>query len=73
MLLISVLDKNNSFGKEVILDNNAVVFTENYLTYFTDDIKPLLDSVNDEWIKVDNNLVNDIFKGVSFDFYIKRK
>ena len=73
MLLLSVLDKNNSFGKEVILDNNAVVFTENYLTYFTDDIKPLLDSVNDEWIKVDNNLVNDIFKGVSFDFYIKRK
>ena len=73
MLLISILDKNNSFEKEVILDNNAIMFTESHLAYFTDDIKPLLDSVNDEWIKVNNNLVDDIFKGVSFDFYLKRK
>lgn len=73
MLLISILDKNNSFEKEVILDNNAIMFTEKHLVYFTDDIKPLLDSVNDEWIKVDNNLVDDVFKSVSFDFYIKRK
>ena len=74
MLLISILDKNNSFEKKVILDNNAIMFTEHHLVYFTDDIKPLLDSVNDdEWVKVDNDLVDDVFKGVSFDFYIKRK
>lgn len=73
MLLISILDKNNSFEREVILDNNAIMFTEKHLVYFTDDIKPLLDSVNDEWVKVDNNLVDDVFKSVSFDFYIKRK
>lgn len=73
MLLISILDKNNSFEKEVILDNNAIMFTEKHLVYFTDDIKPLLDSVTDEWVKVDNNLVDDVFKSVSFDFYIKRK
>ena len=73
MLLLSVLDKNNNYEREVILDNNAIVFTENHLAYFTEDIKPLLDSVNDEWVKVDNDLVNDVFKGVSFDFYIKRK
>lgn len=73
MLLISILDKNNSFEKEVILNNNAIMFTERHLVYFTDDIKPLLDSVNDEWVKVDNNLVDDVFKSVSFDFYIKRK
>lgn len=73
MLLISILDKNNSFEKEVILNNNAIMFTEKHLVYFTDDIKPLLDSVNDEWVKVDNDLVDDVFKSVSFDFYIKRK
>lgn len=73
MLLLSVLDKNNSYEKEVILNNNAIMFTEKHLVYFTDDIKPLLDSVNDEWVKVDNNLVDDVFKSVSFDFYIKRK
>ena len=73
MLLISILDKNNSFEKEVILDNNAIMFTEHHLAYFTEDIKPLLDSVSNEWIKVNSDLVNDIFKGVSFDFYLKRK
>lgn len=73
MLLISVMDKSNSFENEVILDNNAIMFTDNHLVYFTNDVKPLLDSVNDEWIKVDNDLVDDLFKDVSFDFYIKRK
>lgn len=73
MLLISVMDKSNSFEREVILDNNAIMFTEHHLVYFTEDIKPLLDSVNDEWVKVANDLVDDVFKGVSFDFYIKRK
>lgn len=73
MLLISVMDKSNSFENEVMLDQNAIVFTEKHLVYFTDDIKPLLDSVNNEWVKVNNNLVVDIFKNTSFDFYIKRK
>lgn len=73
MLLISVMDKSNSFENEVMLDQNAIMFTENHLVYFTDDIKPLLDGVNDEWVKVNGDLVNDPFKGVSFDFYIKRK
>lgn len=73
MLLISVMDKSNSFENEVVLDKNAIMFTEKHLVYFTNDVKPLLDSVNDEWIKVDNNLVDDLFKDVSFDFYIKRK
>lgn len=73
MLLISVMDKNNSFENEVMLDQNAIVFTEKHLVYFTDDIKPLLDSVNSEWVKVNNNLVDDVFKNTSFDFYIKRK
>lgn len=73
MLLISVMDKSNSFENEVMLYQNAIMFNENHLAYFTDDVKPLLNSVNDEWVKVDNDLVNDVFKGVSFDFYIKRK
>lgn len=73
MLLISVMDKSNSFENEVMLNQNAIVFTEKHLVYFTDDIKPLLDSVNNEWVKVNNNLVVDIFKNTSFDFYIKRK
>lgn len=73
MLLLSVMDKSNSFENEVMLDQNAIMFTEKHLVYFTDDVKPLLNSVNDEWVKVDNDLVNDVFKGVSFDFYIKRK
>lgn len=71
MLLISVMDK--SFKNEIMLDKNAVVFTEKHLVYFTDDVKSLLDSVNDEWVKVNNNLVNDVFKNTSFDFYLKRK
>lgn len=73
MLLISVMDKSNSFEREVILDNNAIMFTERHLAYFTDDVKPLLNSINNEWVKVNGDLVNDPFKGVSFDFYIKRK
>lgn len=71
MLLLSVMDKSNK--NEAMLDKNAVVFTEKHLVYFTDDVKPLLDSVSNEWIKVNNNLVNDIFKGTNFDFYVKRK
>lgn len=73
MLLISVMDKSNSLENEVMLDQNAIMFTEKHLVYFTDDVKPLLDSVNSEWVKVNNNLVNDVFKNTSFDFYIKRK
>lgn len=73
MLLISVMDKSNSFENEVMLDQNAIMFTENHLVYFTDDVKPLLNSVNDEWVKVNGDLVNDVFKNTSFDFYIKRK
>lgn len=73
MLLISVMDKSNSLENEVMLDKNAVMFTEKHLAYFTDDVKPLLDSVNSEWVKVNNNLVDDVFKNTSFDFYIKRK
>lgn len=73
MLLISVMDKSNSLESEVMLDQNAVMFTEKHLVYFTDDVKPLLYSVNDEWVKINNNLVVDIFKNTSFDFYIKRK
>lgn len=73
MLLISVMDKSNSFENEVMLDQNAIMFTEKHLVYFTDDVKPLLNSVNDEWVKVNNNLVNDVFKNTSFDFYLKRK
>lgn len=73
MLLLSVMDKSNLVKNEVMLDKNAVMFTERHLVYFTDDVKPLLDSVNDEWIKVNNNLVDDLFKNTSFDFYIKRK
>ena len=73
MLLISVMDKSNSFENEVMLNQNAIMFTEKHLVYFTDDVKPLLNSVNDEWVKVNNNLVNDVFKNTSFDFYLKRK
>ena len=73
MLLLSVMDKSNSFKNEVILNNNAIMFTEKHLVYFTNDIKPLLDSVDDEWIKINNDLVDDLFKDVSFDFYVKRK
>lgn len=73
MLLLSVMDKSNSFENEVILNNNAIMFTEKHLVYFTNDVKPLLDSVNDEWIKINNDLVDDLFKDVSFDFYVKRK
>lgn len=73
MLLISILDKSNSFENEVMLDQNAIMFTENHLVYFTDDVKPFLNSINNEWVKVNNNLVNDVFKNTSFDFYIKRK
>lgn len=73
MLLISVMNKSNSFENEVMLDQNAIMFTDNHLVYFTDDVKPLLDSVNDEWVKVKSNLVDDVFKGTNFDFYVKRK
>lgn len=73
MLLISVMDKSNSLESEVMLDQNAIMFTEKHLVYFTDDVKPLLNSVNDEWVKVNGDLVNDVFKNTSFDFYIKRK
>lgn len=73
MLLLSVMDKSNSFENEAMLNQNAVMFTEKHLVYFTDDVKPLLNSVNDEWVKVNNNLVDDLFKGTNFDFYVKRK
>lgn len=73
MLLISVIDKSNSLESEVMLDQNAIMFTENHLVYFTDDVKPLLDSVNDEWVKVNGDLINDVFRETNFDFYIKRK
>lgn len=73
MLLISVMDKSNCVESEVMLDQNAIMFTENHLVYFTDDVKPFLNSINNEWVKVNNNLVNDVFKNTSFDFYIKRK
>ncbi len=73
MLLISVMDKSNSFENEVMLDKNAILLNDFHLTYFTDNIKPLLNSVSNEWIKVNSELVNDSFKEVNFDFYIKRK
>ena len=73
MLLLSVMDKSNSFENKVMLDKNAIMFTEKHLVYFTNDIKPLLDSVDDEWIKINNDLVDDLFKDVSFDFNVKRK
>lgn len=73
MLLISVMDKSNSFENEVMLDQNAIMFTENHLVYFTDDVKPFLNSINNEWVKVNGDLVNDLFKGTNFDFYVKRK
>lgn len=73
MLLLSVMDKSTSFENKVMLDKNAIMFTEKHLVYFTNDIKPLLDSVDDEWIKINNDLVDDLFKDVSFDFYVKRK
>lgn len=73
MLLISVMDKSNSFENEVMLDQNAIMFTENHLVYFTDDVKPFLNSINNEWVKINGDLVNDLFKGTNFDFYVKRK
>lgn len=73
MLLISVMDKSNCVENEVVLNNNAILLNDFHLTYFTDNIKPLLNSVSNEWIKVNSDLVNDVFKNTSFDFYIKRK
>lgn len=70
-LLMVVEPKNNYFESEEQFEQNAILFDEYMLKSFTDDIIPLLNSVTTEWVKVDDDYVNDTINKINFNFYFR--
>ena len=70
-LLMVVTPKDVTFSKQQ-LEKNAVLFDGYMLKSFTDDIIPLLNSVTkNEWVRVDDDYVNDSINKTNFNFYFR--
>ena len=72
MLLLTVEPKNNMFSDDKELDMNAIKFYDFYLSYFNEGIEYLLNSVSDEWVKVNDDMIHDDINRINFNFYFKR-
>lgn len=72
MLLLTVEPKNNMFSDNKELDMNAIKFDKFYLNYFNEGIENLLNSVSDEWVKVNDDMIHDDINRMNFNFYFKR-
>ena len=72
MLLLTVEAKNNMFSEDRELDMNAIKFDNFYLSYFNEGIEELLNSVSDEWVKVNDDMIHDDINKMNFNFYFKR-
>lgn len=72
MLLLTVEPKNNMFSDDRELDMNAIKFDDFYLNYFNEGIEDLLNSVSDEWVKVNDDMIHDDINRMNFNFYFKR-
>ena len=70
-LLLVVEPKDANFESEEQFEQNAILFDGYMLKSFTDDIIPLLNSVTTEWVKVDDDYVNDTINKINFNFYFK--
>ena len=70
-LLMVVEPKDANFESRKYFEQNAVLFDEYMLKSFTDDIIPLLNSVTTEWVKVDDDYVNDTINKINFNFYFR--
>ena len=70
-LLMVVEPKNATFESKEGFEQNAILFDEYMLKSFTDDIIPLLNSVTTEWVKVDDDYVNDTINKINFNFYFR--
>ena len=70
-LLMVVEPKNNYFESKEEFEQNAVLFDGYMLKSFTDDVIPLLNSVTTEWVKVDDDYVNDTINKINFNFYFR--
>lgn len=72
MLLLTIEPKNNIFSDDRELDMNAIKFDDFYLNYFNEGIEDLLNSVSDEWVKVNDDMIHDDINRINFNFYFKR-
>ena len=72
MLLLTIESKNNMFSDNRELDMNAIKFDDFYLNYFNEGIEDLLNSVSDEWVKVNDDMIHDDINRMNFNFYFKR-
>ena len=72
MLLLTIEPKNNIFSDDKELDMNAIKFDDFYLNYFNEGIEDLLNSVSDEWVKVNDDMIHDDINRINFNFYFKR-
>ena len=71
-LLLVVEPKDATFESEEQFKQNAVLFDGYMLKSFTDDIIPLLNSVTkNEWVRVDDDYVNDSINKTNFNFYLR--
>ena len=71
-LLLVVEPKDANFESEEQFEQNAILFDEYMLKSFTDDIIPLLNSVSKtEWVKVDDDYVNDTINKINFNYYFR--
>ena len=70
-LLLVVEPKDATFSKQQ-LEKNAVLFNEHMLKKFSSNIVPLLNSVTkNEWVRVDDDYVNDTINKINFNFYFR--
>ena len=70
-LLLVVEPKDATFESRKYFEQNAILFDEYMLKSFTDDIVPLLNSVTTEWVKVDDDYINDTINKINFNFYFR--
>ena len=71
-LLLVVEPKDTNFESEEQFEQNAILFDGYMLKSFTDDIVPLLNSVTkNEWVRVDDDYVNDSINKTNFNFYFR--
>lgn len=71
-LLLVVEPKDATFESRKYFEQNAILFDRYMLKSFTDDIIHLLNSVTkNEWVRVDDDYVNDSINKTNFNFYFR--
>ena len=71
-LLLVVEPKDATFESRKYFEQNAILFDRYMLKSFTDDMIHLLNSVTkNEWVRVDDDYVNDSINKTNFNFYFR--